>query len=109
MEIALFGSRWAGRLTVVTVDAGVAARGCSRRRRRGGAGGRRTVGFRQVCSWGEYYDYFHGRWDGRNHEDEIQTLASGERMAHPGGGGGYYMCPTESFGEFLWEGVRRGL
>ncbi|HNC23331.1 MAG TPA: hypothetical protein PLU52_03930, partial [Opitutaceae bacterium] len=61
------------------------------------------------ASWGEYYDYFHGRWDGRNHEDEIQTLASGERMAHPGGGGGYYMCPTESFGEFLWEGVRRGL
>lgn len=61
------------------------------------------------ASWGEYHDYFHGRWDGKNHEDEIQTVASGRKMAHPGGGGGFYMCPTHSFGEFLWEGIRRGL
>lgn len=60
------------------------------------------------ASWGEYQDYFQGRWDGRKHEDEIQTLASGRKMPHPGGGG-YYMCPTLAFGEFLWEGVRRGL
>ena len=61
------------------------------------------------ASWGEYHDYFHGRWDGKNHEDEIQTVASGRKMAHPGGGGGFYMCPTASFGEFLWQGIRRGL
>lgn len=61
------------------------------------------------ASWGEYHDYFYGRWDGKNHEDEIQTLASGRKMPHPGGGGGFYMCPTVSFGEYLWEGVKRGL
>jgi hypothetical protein len=60
------------------------------------------------ASWGDYQDYFYGRWDGKNHEDEIQTLASGKKMPHPGGGG-FYMCPTVAFGEFLWEGVKRGL
>lgn len=61
------------------------------------------------ASWGEYYDYFLGRWDGRNHEDEIQTVASGRKMPHPGGGGGFYMCPTHSFGEYLWDGIKKGL
>jgi hypothetical protein len=61
------------------------------------------------ASWGEYHDYFYGRWDGKNHEDEIQTVASGRKMPHPGGGGGFYMCPTVTFGEFLWSGVKRGL
>lgn len=61
------------------------------------------------ASWGDYQDYFEGRWDGKRHEDEIQTVASGRRMPHPGGGGGYYMCPTHSFGEYLWDGVKRGL
>ncbi len=61
------------------------------------------------ASWGEYHDYFFGRWDGKNHEDDIQTLRSGKKMAHPGGGGGFYMCPTRSFGDFLWEGIQRGL
>lgn len=68
-----------------------------------------TVHMMTGASWGEYHDYFHGRWDGKNHEDEIQTVASGRKMAHPGGGGGFYMCPTTTFGEFLWQGIRRGL
>jgi hypothetical protein len=61
------------------------------------------------ASWGEYYDYFDGKWDGVNHEGDIQTVASGRKMGHPGGGGGYYMCPTVSFGEYLWQGIKRGL
>jgi len=61
------------------------------------------------ASWGEYHDYFYGRWDGVNHEGDIQTVRSGKKMGHPGGGGGFYMCPTERFGEYLWQGLQRGL
>src|SRR5581483_1821603 len=58
-------------------------------------------------SWGQYQDYLRGRWDGRNHEDEIQTDKSGRKVGH--GGDVYYMSPGPSYGEYLAAGVLRAL
>ncbi|HAM70310.1 MAG TPA: hypothetical protein DCM86_01540 [Verrucomicrobiales bacterium] len=58
-------------------------------------------------SWGHYQDYLYGRFDGTNHEDNAQTDRHGKRISH--GGDVYYMCPAENFGEFLSQGVQRGL
>jgi hypothetical protein len=58
-------------------------------------------------AWGEYQDYYFGRWDGINHEDEAQTRANGEKIGH--GGDIYYMSPGASYGKYLAEGVGRAL
>ncbi len=58
-------------------------------------------------AWGEYQDYTFGRWDGKNHEDEAQTRADGERIGH--GKDVYYMSPGKEYGKYLAEGVRRAL
>ncbi len=58
-------------------------------------------------AWGEYQDYYYGRWDGQNHEDEAQTRANGEKVGH--GRDVYYMSPGKNYGKYLAEGVRRAL
>lgn len=58
-------------------------------------------------AWGEYQDYYFGRWDGINHEDEAQTRANGEKVGH--GKDVYYMSPGKNYGKYLAEGVRRAL
>jgi hypothetical protein len=58
-------------------------------------------------AWGEYQDYYYGRWDGENHEDEAQTRANGEKVGH--GRDVYYMSPGKNYGKYLAEGVRRAL
>lgn len=58
-------------------------------------------------SWGEYQDFLYGRFDGINHEDEAQTERSGRKISH--GGDVYYMSPSESFGKFLAQGIKRAL
>lgn len=58
-------------------------------------------------AWGEYQDYYYGRWDGINHEDEAQTRKNGEKVGH--GGDVYYMSPGKNYGKYLAEGVRRAL
>jgi len=58
-------------------------------------------------AWGQYQDYYFGRWDGTNHEDEAQTRANGEKVGH--GGDVYYMSPGPGYGKYLAEGVRRAL
>ncbi len=58
-------------------------------------------------AWGEYQDYYFGRWDGINHEDEALTRANGEKIGH--GGDVYYMSPGKNYGKYLAEGVRRAL
>src|SRR6266436_2260569 len=39
-------------------------------------------------SWGEYQDYYFGRWDGKHREDEAQQMKNGEKIGH--GGDVYY-------------------
>ncbi|MBS1725660.1 MAG: hypothetical protein JST51_02995 [Armatimonadetes bacterium] len=58
-------------------------------------------------AWGEYQDYYFGRWDGINHEDEAQTRKNGEKVGH--GADVYYMSPGKNYGKYLADGVRRAL
>lgn len=58
-------------------------------------------------AWGEYQDYLYGRFDGINHEDEVQTERNGHKIGH--GGDVYYMCPGTNYGKFLSVGVQRAL
>lgn len=58
-------------------------------------------------AWGEYQDYYFGRWDGKNHEDEAQTRKNGEKIGH--GKDVYYMSPGKDYGKYLASGVRRAL
>ncbi|HEX3799570.1 MAG TPA: hypothetical protein VH413_12800 [Verrucomicrobiae bacterium] len=58
-------------------------------------------------AWGNYQDYFYGRFDGISHEDEAQTERNGNKIGH--GGDVYYMCPGTNYGKFLCVGVQRAL
>ncbi len=58
-------------------------------------------------AWGNYQDYFYGRFDGIDHQDEAQTERSGRKIGH--GGDVYYMCPGTNYGKFLCVGVQRAL
>ncbi|MGN6626493.1 MAG: hypothetical protein ACTHLN_07720 [Tepidisphaeraceae bacterium] len=58
-------------------------------------------------AWGEYQDYIFGRWDGKNHLDEAQTMKNGERIGH--GKDVYYMSPGVDYGRYLCVGVKRAL
>ncbi len=58
-------------------------------------------------AWGEYQDYLYGRFDGVNHEDEVQTEQSGNKIGH--GGDVYYMSPGADYGKYLAAGVRKAL
>src|SRR5262249_49427278 len=58
-------------------------------------------------AWGNYQDYFYGRFDGISHEDEAQTNRRGTRHGH--GGDVYYMCPGTNYGKFLFVGIQRAL
>lgn len=58
-------------------------------------------------AWGEYQDYYFGKWDGQNHEDEAQARSNGEKVGH--GKDVYYMSPGKNYGKYLADGVRRAL
>ncbi len=58
-------------------------------------------------AWGEYQDYYFGRWDGKHREDEAQTMQNGEVIGH--GGDVYYIAPGEDYGRYLTEGVQRAI
>jgi hypothetical protein len=58
-------------------------------------------------AWGQYQDYVSGRWDGKNHEDQIQTDRFGKKHGH--GGDVYYMSPGQDYGRYLCEGVKRAI
>src|SRR5579863_10164195 len=58
-------------------------------------------------AWGQYQDYFYGRFDGVDHQDEAQTDRDGNKIGH--GGDVYYMCPGTNYGRFLCVGVQRAL
>jgi hypothetical protein len=58
-------------------------------------------------SWGDYLDYYFGRWDGKHREDEAQQMKNGEKIGH--GGDVYYISPGDDYGRYLCEGVKRAL
>lgn len=58
-------------------------------------------------AWGQYQDYFSGRWDGRSHEDEAQTDRYGRAVLH--GPTVPYVAPSETYGKYLCGGVQRAI
>lgn len=58
-------------------------------------------------AWGAYADYLEGKYDGKEHWDEVQTDLAGRLHGH--GGDVYYMCPSTNFGNYLCQGIQRAL
>ena len=52
-------------------------------------------------AWGNYQDYFDGRFDGRPHWDEVQTRRDGSRMPHGGSRDVFYNVPTAAYTAYL--------
>lgn len=57
--------------------------------------------FMTGIAWGEYQDYFTGKWDGRWHLDEGQVTQKGDTIWH--GRLVPYIVPSENFLEYLKE------
>lgn len=60
-----------------------------------------TVHFMTGIAWGEYQDYFTGRWDGKWHLDEGQVTANGDTIWH--GHMVPYIVPSMNFIKYLNE------
>ncbi len=57
--------------------------------------------FMTGIAWGEYQDYFTGKWDGKWHLDEGQVTQNGDTIWH-----GHlipYIVPTENFIKYMKE------
>lgn len=59
--------------------------------------------FMTGIAWGEYQDYFLGKWDGKNHQDIGQVERDGKVIWH--GGGVPYIVPVRSFLEYMKTAV----
>lgn len=60
-----------------------------------------TVHFMTGIAWGDYKDYFTGKWDGINHLGEGQVTAKGDTIWH--GKLVPYLVPTASFIKYMNE------
>lgn len=60
-----------------------------------------TTHFMTGIAWGEYQDYFTGKWDGQWHLDEGQVQRSGDTIWH--GHMVPYIVPTENFLKYMKE------
>lgn len=65
------------------------------------------IQFMTGVAWGNYQDYFSGKWDGRSHEDEAQTERDGKPILH--GPTVPYVAPSETYGKYLCLGVKRAI
>ncbi len=60
-----------------------------------------TTHFMTGIAWGNYEDYFTGRWDGRPHMDEGQRQQNGDTIWH--GGNIPYIVPTLNYLKYMKE------
>jgi hypothetical protein len=60
-----------------------------------------TVHFMTGIAWGEYQDYFTGKWDGIRHLDEGQVTVKGDTIWH--GRMAPYIVPTQTFLRYMKE------
>ncbi len=60
-----------------------------------------TVHFMTGIAWGEYQDYFTGKWDGRNHLDDGQVTERGDTIWH--GHMVPYIVPSRDFLTYIKE------
>lgn len=59
------------------------------------------VHFMTGIAWGEYQEYFTGRWDGKMHLDEGQVQQNGDTIWH--GHMVPYIVPTENYLKYIKE------
>jgi hypothetical protein len=59
--------------------------------------------FMTGIAWGEYQDYFTGKWDGKMHLDEGQVTRKGDTLWH--GRMVPYLVPSKNFIEYIKETV----
>jgi hypothetical protein len=59
--------------------------------------------FMTGIAWGEYQDYFLGKWDGKNHQEIGQVERDGKVIWH--GGGVPYIVPVQSFLDYMKTAV----
>lgn len=62
-----------------------------------------TTHFMSGIAWGEYQDYFTGKWDGKWHLDEGQVTQKGDTIWH--GRMVPYIVPSKNFIEYMKEKV----
>lgn len=55
--------------------------------------------FMTGIAWGDYQDYYLGKWDGKNHMEVSQVEQNGEQILH--GKNNPYVVPVSSFIEYL--------
>lgn len=60
-----------------------------------------TTHFMTGIAWGEYQDYFTGKWDGKTHFDEGQVQQNGDTIWH--GPMVPYIVPTENYLKYIKE------
>lgn len=61
-----------------------------------------TTHFMTGIAWGSYYDYFSGKWDGKNHLSEGQVDVKGDTIWHDKGMAPY-IVPSASFINYMKE------
>jgi hypothetical protein len=61
------------------------------------------VNFMTGIAWGQYYDYFLGKWDGKNHLGVGQVTQKGDTIFH--GKNMPYVVPVKSFIEYMQTAV----
>jgi len=61
------------------------------------------VNFMTGIAWGEYFDYFLGQWDGKNHLGVGQVTMRGDTIMH--GHNMPYIVPVQSFINYMKEKV----
>jgi len=66
-----------------------------------------NVQFMTGIAWGEYKDYFKGRWDGKEHFDEGQVERNGKMIGH--GVDIPYTVPTDSYIAYFKTVVKRAI
>lgn len=65
------------------------------------------VQFMTGIAWGQYQDYFTGKFDGITHPDEGQVMRNGETIWH--GEGVPYVVPGESYLNYMKSHVKRAI
>ncbi|MGN6618217.1 MAG: hypothetical protein ACTHJ5_13670 [Ilyomonas sp.] len=61
------------------------------------------VDFMTGIAWGQYFDYFLGKWDGKNHLGVSQVTLKGDTIMH--GHNMPYVVPVQSFIDYMKEAV----
>ncbi len=60
-----------------------------------------TTHFMTGIAWGDYQDYYYGKWDGKSHADEVQTDRNNDSIMH--NPTSPYYVPTKNYLKYFKE------